>query len=63
MIHRQRDYRDALPWRLAFSLDPRRFPRLGLGLLNIFIFFSKVALLLFFFIWCAGPCRVSAMTN
>src|SRR5213076_2998764 len=27
-----RDYRDALPRRLAFSLDPRRFPRLGLGI-------------------------------
>jgi len=34
-----------------FPWIPRRFPRLGWGLLNIFIFFSKVALLLFFFIW------------
>ena len=49
--HRLRHHRDAFPGRMAFSRHPGRLARMGLGLVNIFVFFSKVAALLFVFIW------------
>ena len=44
--HRLRHHRDAFPGRLAFPRHPGRLPRMGSGgLVNIFVFFSKVAAL------------------
>src|ERR1700748_593002 len=39
--HRQRDYRDSLPWRLAFSLGAGRIPWLGLGITEYLYLFLQ----------------------